>query len=346
MAQWLRRYFTATSISLTDFNRSKQGLQHPAMIAENDFLIPVWPEGLQHVDVVKARFVLNFLSPCQLLPADLLAVGRVQRHAGMQLLDDVAIQQWRALFQPALSDDPVARRKFQKPAPAYVVTMPIMQEKRFDAGETLQLEVLFLGIGISLIHAFLSNLIQLGRLGLAAGQGRFTVTEVFSWEPGQSEGLVWHGDQPPEALACSALPLTWLLETERIARNLVIKFITPTRLMVDGKPLRKPRFQQVFPFMLRRTTSMLYAHSGIELLDDPAYLLEQVNELNVVEAKLHWQDWRHLAARQGMTVGGFLGDMTLQGQALEEVYWVFAVASLLGIGKGATYGAGRFLLSS
>ena len=319
------------------------------MIAENDFVIPAWPEGLQHVDVVKARFVLHFLAPCQLLPADLLAVGRVQRPAGRQLLDardDVAIQQWRALFQPALSDDPVARRKFQKPAPAYVVTMPIMQEKLFDAGETLQLEVLFLGIGISLIHAFLRNLIQLGRLGLAAGEGRFAVTEVFSWEPGQSEGLAWQENQPPEALLCSVLPLTWLLQTERIARNLVIKFITPTRLMVDGKPLRKPRFKQVFPFMLRRTTSMLYAHSGIELLDDPAYLLEQVNELHVVETKLHWQDWRPLAGRQGMNVGGFLGEMTLRGQALEEVYWVFAVASLLGIGKAATYGAGRFLLSS
>jgi hypothetical protein len=319
------------------------------MIAENDFVIPVWPEGLQHVDVVKARFVLDFLSPCQLLPADFLAVGRVQRHTGRQSLDtcdDVSIQPWRALFQPALSDDPVAQRKFQKPAPAYVVTMPIMQEKLFNAGETLQLEVLFLGIGISLIHVFLRNLIQLGRLGLAAGEGRFTVTEVFSWEHGQSEGLAWQVNQPPEALACSVLPLTWLLETERISRNLVIKFITPTRLMVEGKPLRKPRFKQVFPFMLRRTTSMLYAHSGVELVDDPAYLLEQINELDVVETKLHWQDWRHLAGRQGMTVGGFLGEITLRGQALEEVYWVFAVASLLGIGKGATYGAGRFQLSS
>ncbi|MGK2908007.1 MAG: CRISPR system precrRNA processing endoribonuclease RAMP protein Cas6 [Desulfuromonadales bacterium] len=319
------------------------------MITENEFVIPVWPEGLQHVDVVKARFVLDFLSPCQLLPADLLAVGRVQRLAGKEMLDardDVAAQQWRSLFQPALSDDPVARRKFQKPAPAYVVTMPIMQKKLFDAGETLELEVLFLGIGITQIHAFLRNLIQLGRLGLAAGEGRFAVTKVFSREPGQSEGLAWQGNEPPEALACSVMPLTWLLQTERIERRLVIRFITPTRLMVDGKPLRKPRFKQVFPFMLRRTTSMLYAHGGIELLEDPAYLLEQVNELNVVETRLHWQDWRPLGGRQGMTVGGFLGEMTLHGQTLEESYWVFAVASLLGIGKGATYGAGRFLLSS
>ena len=116
--------------------------------------------------------------------------------------------------------------------------------------------------------------------------------------------------------------------------------------MVEGKPLRKPQLSQIFPFMLRRTTSMLYAHSGIEVLDEPQYLIEKVHHLNVAEVKLQWQDWRFLAGRQGMAVGGFLGEMILGGQALEETYWVFAVASLLGIGKGATYGAGRFVLSS
>ena len=121
--------------------------------------------------------------------------------------------------------------------------------------------------------------------------------------------------------------------------------MTPTRLMVDGKPLRKPHFRQVFPFMLRRVTSMLYAHCGVELLDDASVLLEQVRQLDLVETNLHWHDWRSLAGRPGLIIGGFVGDMVLQGQALEEVYWVLAVASLLGIGKAATYGAGQFVLS-
>lgn len=318
------------------------------MVAENDFVIPAWPEELQHVDVVKACFVLDFMSPCQVIPADFLEVGRVLRLAGRQLLDSsdaIPIQQWKTLFQPALSDDPIARRKFQKPAPAFVVTMPIMQKKLLGAGDQLELEVLFLGTGITLIPFFLRSLIHLGHQGLVAGKGRFAVTEVLSSEPDHSKSLVWRQNQPFETFTCSVQPLTWLLQTERIANQLIVRFITPTRLMVDGKPLRRPRFTQIFPFMLRRITSMLYAHSAIEVVDDPRALLEQIHELNVLEAKLLWQDWRSLTGRQGMTVGGFLGEMVLTGQALEEVYWVFAVASLLGIGKGATYGAGRFLLN-
>ncbi len=318
------------------------------MVAENDFLIPDWPDALRHIDVVKARFVLDFTSPCQLQPADFLGLGRVLRLAGRQLLDlqdAVATRQWEAFFQPTVSDDPVARRKFQKPAPAFVITIPVMREKLFDAGDHLELEVLFIGTGIPLIHDYLRSLIHLGRLGLVAGEGLFEVTEVYSKESDHSEGLAWRQKEPLESLTCTVLSLDWLLRKECITKTLTVNYLTPTRLMVDGKPLRKPRFLQVFPFMLRRVTSMLYAHSGVEVLDDPANLLELVRDLEEVECKLYWHDWRSLRGRHGLTIGGFTGETKLMGKALEEVYWVFAVASLLGIGKGATYGAGRFVLS-
>jgi hypothetical protein len=81
------------------------------------------------------------------------------------------------------------------------------------------------------------------------------------------------------------------------------------------------------------------------VLDDPAQLLALVRELEVPDAQLHWHDWRSLPGRLELMVGGFVGQMNISGQVLEELYWVLAVASLLGIGKGASYGAGRFVLS-
>lgn len=319
------------------------------MVTDHDFLIPAWPDALQHVDVVKARFVLDFISPCLVQPADFLDIGRILRSAGKLGLgspDAVAVQQWKALFEPALSEDPVARRKFQKPAPAFVITMPVMQKTSFVAGDQLDLEVLFVGTGIPLIHEFLRSLIHLGHLGLVAGKGCFEVTRVCERDSNGAELTIWRQREPTEELECTVKPLTWLFENERVAKNVVIRFITPTRLMVDGKPLRKPHFSQVFPFMLRRVTSMLYAHSGVEVIDEPTFLLAQARHLDIVATKMHWHDWRSLSGRQGLVVGGFLGEMVLAGQALEEVYWVLAVASLFGLGKAATYGAGRFTLCS
>ena len=317
------------------------------MVADNDFLIPDWPDALQQVDIVRTRFVLDFISPCQVQPADFLGIGRILRLVGRQFIDshDVdAIRQWNALFQPSLSDDPVARRKFQKPAPAFVITMPVLREKVLDTGDRLELEVLFIGTGIPLIHDFLRSLVHLGRLGLVNGEGHFEVTEVLCRESDHSESLVWRQNEPLEILTCSVQSLSWLFQDVCVANKVTIKFTTPTRLMVNGKPLRKPRFSQVLPFMLRRTTSMLYAHSGVEVLDDPTYLLGKAHEVDELEQKLYWHDWRSLTGRQGLVIGGFMGEILLVGPALKEVYWVLAVASLLGIGKGATYGAGRIAL--
>jgi hypothetical protein len=318
------------------------------MAPENDFFIPEWPDKLLDVDIVKVRFVIEMQSPCVLQPADILGLGRLLRTAGRQLFDPqdtLALSQWRALFQPSLSTDPVALRKFQKPAPAFVISMPVMQKELLSVGGQFALEVLFIGTGIPLIHEFLRSLIHIGKLGLVAGEGRFEVVELLNVGPAQSEGLVWRQDEPLESLACSVQPLSWLLCQGQVHKQVRLIFTTPTRLMVNGKPLRKPALRKIFPFMLRRTTSMLHTHCQLEVLDDPATLLELIDKLEAVATGMSWSDWRLLPGRQGFSVGGFVGEMSVNGDALQDLYWVFAVASLLGIGKGATYGAGQFELS-
>ena len=90
---------------------------------------------------------------------------------------------------------------------------------------------------------------------------------------------------------------------------------------------------------------MLHTHCHLEVLDDPATLLELVDLLETVSNRTTWSDWRSLPGRRGMFVGGFVGEMSVSGDTLQELYWVFAAASLFGIGKGATYGAGQFELS-
>ena len=317
------------------------------MIAEKKFLIPDWPDALQAVDIVKARFALDFRSPCTVWPADFIRLGRILKSPGRQILDPsdkLAVRQWQALFQPDPSDDPVARRRFQKPAPALVMTMPVMQKTYIDTGQRLECEVLFVGNGVQLIHVFLDSLIQLGHLGLVSGGGHFEVTEVYSLSHGQPENLAWRQDDTLDSLTCAVQPLNWLVSQERVPDRVTISYETPVRLMADGKPLRKPRFSQVFPFMLRRVTSMLFAHSGVELVDDPSSLLESVGRIEESETRLCWNDWRAITGQQGLVVGGFTGEMVLSGQAIEDIFWVLAVASLFGIGKGATYGAGRFRL--
>lgn len=309
-------------------------------------ITPIWPDGLAGIDFARVRFALEFESPCQVQPSDFLGLSRILRQSGRHLLaagNEVDSAQWEALFQPSVSTDPVARRRHQKPASAYVMTMPVREETSLDAGDQLACEVLFLGTGIPLIHVFLYSLSHLGRLGLVAGEGRFEVTEVVALSGDGAESKVWSHGQNISPLACPVIPATWLLMDESPGPVMTLNFITPARLIVDGRPLRKPRFNQIFPFMLRRVTSMFNAHCGFEASPDLPRLVELAAQVEEVSTDLNWCDWRTID-RSGLSIGGFVGSLTLAGAALDELYWVMSAASYFGVGKAAGYGAGQIEL--
>jgi hypothetical protein len=111
--------------------------------------------------------------------------------------------------------------------------------------------------------------------------------------------------------------------------------------MKSGKPLRRPTFAQLFPFLLRRVTAQLHAYCGIEVIDDPGPFLASAGQLSS-SSDLDWVDWRAMTGRPDLAaVGGLVGTITLSGDALEEILWVLGLATLFGVGKGAAYGAGR-----
>ncbi len=308
---------------------------------------PIIPDILQQVDVSRLRFGLDFLSSCTVEPADFLNFRRLlQMSDGFQgdSYEDVTPGAREALFRPPVSPDPVARRKFQKPAPAFVLQIPIDSSKTLQAGDQLGLDVLFIGNGIPLSRLFLRQLMHIGERGLVNGEGRFEIASVHALgtHADDAQLVTWQQDQPLSALYSSIVPLSWLLSDHPVPAQRRLRFHTPARLMVRGKPLRTPGFSQLFPFMLRRVTSMLHTHAGVDLLDDPGPLREKADRLVTMSADLSWHDWRPITGDRRQRIGGFLGEVTIAGPELADLDWILATAALLGIGKGAAYGAGHF----
>jgi hypothetical protein len=309
---------------------------------------PIIPDILKQVDVSRLRFGLVFLSSCTVEPADFLNFRRLlQMSDGCQgdRQEDGTPGAREALFRPPVSTDPVARRKFQKPAPAFVLQIPIDASKTFQAGDQLGLDVLFVGNGIPLSQLFLRQLIHIGERGLVNGEGCFDVATVHALgTPADDDAqlLTWQQNQPLSALYSAIIPLNWLLSDHPAPAQRTLRFQTPARLLVRGKPLRTPGFRQLFPFMLRRVTSMLHAHAGVDLLDDPGPLREKADRLVTLSTDLSWHDWRPITGDRRQRIGGFLGEVTIAGPELADLDWILATAALLGIGKGAAYGAGHF----
>lgn len=304
--------------------------------------MPDYPFLPGSVEFSIVHFQLEFLEPYSLSLESLLRLRRDLHGAGRQVLGE----RFAPLFDPALPPDPVALKRYQRPGAPFALSFSAKQAGYYDSGDRLQMSVCFWGSGIQRVVDFATVLQRLGSIGLHRGEGFFELAAIEAEDAAGSRHVLWTGGQLHE-LAPPVNDLRWWLEVSTPVDSLVLEFETPARLLSRGKPLFRIDFRQLFPYILRRVTSVLYAHCGCEVQADVASLLAEAASVDVNENRLCWKDWRVLeGSEQSQELGGVSGSILLSGGALQPLLWILRTGSLLNLGKGASYGAGIFRLHS
>lgn len=295
------------------------------------------PQG-ERIEFVRAALVLVFREPFTFTEAVLSdlrgELRRAARRAGL------TPEEFEGLFAPPVSADPYAQRRYQRPGPAFILQPPSSLPCTLAAGESLELPLLLLGRGARQLAALCRVWLALGERGIDRGQGRFTLNAV------QAEDL--SGNRTPIWSLASAAPLPlvviradWWLDGLPSPDRVRLTLHTPARLLANGRPLFRPSWESLFPFVLRRVTSMVHAHCEVELFDDPAPFFDAAHRVEVQGGRLRWRDWRVLEeGEESRDLGGVVGKLELGGKGLAELLWLLRLASLLNLGKGAAYGAG------
>ena len=302
-------------------------------------LYPAYPPVLVEAEFARVRFSLDLLSACSLERSDLLGLRRALLAAGRSL----SRERRAALFEPPLSSDPVALRRYQKPSPPFVLRIAPQLAGEHHEGDRLEFEVLFFGTGTLVIGDFLEVLQTLGERGLAHGEGRFEVTAAHCQGADGKWRRFWCDLQPRSELAPELVPLDqWLDRSWPERLPVTFELITPARLVAGGRVLRRPQFRQLFPFLLRRVSSMLHAHCGIEAISEPVRLRDEANQVASEWLESLWIDWRGSGVGDDAeSIGGCVGRLRLDGPGIDGLLWVVLLATLFGVGRGAAYGAGQ-----
>lgn len=308
------------------------------------------PETLKGIEFARIVFDLEFQEAARFDAGYLLRLRRNLRQLAGHVLSEETGQAeaFAALFDPPLPDDPVGRKRFQRPGPGFVIQGQAMEPGSFSPDDRLRIKVAFFGRAIQFLSQFALVLEATGQSGLFRDEGVFDIGAINGEDSAGQLQLLW---LPGDSFAEMTPPLRdahwWITSRQPAATEYVeLSFITPARLMAGGRPLFRPSFSDLFPFILRRVTSMAYAHCGIELIEDPAPLLMAARQVEVLVNELKWHDWRRLEGEdRSQDIGGVFGRLRLAGAELEDVLWLLQVAELLQLGKGAAYGAGAFRLS-
>jgi CRISPR-associated endoribonuclease Cas6 len=289
------------------------------------------------------QFVLQFEADFDFSLATLLQLRREFRRV-IDLINLAAgdSQRFRELLTPPGFTDPVARRRFRNPSPGFIMRQPEGLPRHLVAGDEVALPVLFLGKARADIPLFVELLEALGRTGMACSEGVFSLQGIWSVLPSADRELLWSPGDSRADLSIPYQELGWWLDQRSIESSLTWSLLTPARLLKGNKPLFSTDFQTLFPFALRRVSSLLYTWADCEPKVDVQALLVDSSAVDLLENGLYWSDWRVLdGSPHQQSLGGLLGQLRLGGKALVKLVWVLRLLELFSIGKGATYGAGQ-----
>ncbi len=304
------------------------------------------PSWLERLDCAQITFVLSLVEEVDLPPLALFQLRRefssVITELERQYGADVASLVGSLLFpQPAI--DPVVQRQVQKPSAAVIFSPDAVTTGRFASGHQFKLPALFIGDGVVAIEAFSVLLQLLGQRGIYKGQGRF---DVSAGEIVVNDGHSNSRNDLGGSVTPTIVPLSWLLVQQGSSLSHVeLEVVTPLRLIKKGKPLFRFNFNDFFSALRRRVNHLAIAHGETVNDDDDDEQSALAATIVCGVEHLHWSDWRHLEqGRKGQGIGGLTGTLTLRGDALADLLWLLELGVLLHVGKGASYGFGRFHL--
>lgn len=253
---------------------------------------------------------------------------------------------FQALFDPPVPVDPMAQRRYQRPGPPFVLAIDPTDAREYQAGDLWTLKVIFWGQGAQYAADLARVLQALARSGVGPGVESCELVAIASEDASGDRAPLWLEGQPLQQLTPVFCDLDWWLANWPQGCDWRLELLTPARVLSAGRPMFRASLVKLFPFVLRRVTSMCHAHCGRDLLTDPAPLLEACARVTEQENTLVWTDWRSLdRGTEVFDLGGLTGGVTFAGGEVDAVVWVLQVGSLLNLGKGAAFGAGAYRLS-
>ncbi|MCK2127766.1 CRISPR system precrRNA processing endoribonuclease RAMP protein Cas6 [Thauera aromatica] len=251
---------------------------------------------------------------------------------------------------------------FEAPAPAahalqnfshipnpYVIEPPALGTRAIAAGEPLQFGLVLFGRALEHLPLISFALQRAAEGGLGKERARGTLesldvqdgngtTFTCIWQAGDS-AIDAHDPQVRLDPAPSSTP----------PARLDLHLHTPLRLQHQGQPVRPHALtpRKLIADLLRRITLLAEFHADRPgLLADAPALVRHADTLGH-RPQLRWHDWSRYSSRQQreMTLGGALGTWTLEGELAPLLPWL-RLGEWLHVGKNATLGMGRYVLSS
>lgn len=243
------------------------------------------------------------------------------------------------IFDTSPPHDSDMLRKYSDIPRPFIIEPPLDGKRHYQPGEEMSFGVVLIGKAIELLPYFILSFSNLGKSGLGAGRGKFSLQKVESGDReiylGEPETLIGE----PHILCISDLTSGIDLDRRRVKFN----FLTPVRMKYNGRFTDEPEFHILIRNLLRRVSNLAYFHCGLTPDVDLQDMISAAKDISAGSNNTRWYDWHRYSSRQktGMELGGLLGDITYAGH-LERFIPLLLLGEYVHVGKNTSFGLGRY----
>jgi hypothetical protein len=231
---------------------------------------------------------------------------------------------------------------------------------RLAPGDKITFGLTLIGRSIEYLPYVVFAVSEMARRGLGFERARFQLTEVHLIDKHDERKLIYSGDSHRIAVpADSATSLAELVRTrleqiteggaltpnpQALSPALRLRFVTPTRIRVDGDLQAGMSFELLVRNLLRRVSLLCAVHGTAPLELDYRGLIAEAASVATVKSDLHWCDWDRYSNRQQtkMTLGGFVGKIEYAGQLLDQFQPIVSAGEILHLGGSSAFGLGEY----
>lgn len=249
------------------------------------------------------------------------------------------------IFETAPPSDSKIMRKYKTAPHPFVIEPPIEKRRGYMPGDHVHFGLTLIGRAIGFLPYFIYAFDELGKIGIGKGKTKYTLKSVSCGEKAiyESDTKTLHSS--------GILTLTFLHSASfthdsaaKEKKSVRLSFITPTRLLYDGRLSIDLEFHILIRQLIRRIALLYYFHCGGDTSEvDFKGIIEKSQEVKVKSRNLHWYDWQRYSGRQNISIkmGGFVGDIVFEGD-LEPFMQLIKAGAALHVGKGTAFGLGKY----
>lgn len=242
------------------------------------------------------------------------------------------------LFNSFVVPEHPHQRKYTKSPHPYIIDPMPGNQTDFDTGENFGFDLALIGTASEHLPLLLRIFRRMGEAGIGKGRKQFRPVALQTLRPNMEyEPLPYFGQV--ESISLSKLPE--MPGNNKITMNLE----NPLRIKFNGKLLlSSPPFDLLVSRLVLRLGLLAHFYCGAPWPLQEPDLSHETTGIQISNAQLQEADWRRYSGSQDTTMNfdGLIGQITYEGEGLNQWMPLIALGSWLHVGSTATFGLGKY----